>query len=43
MSVWIEKLDFLLEQQPTVTDPAQKFALRKQIEEAEQKIRELGG
>lgn len=42
-AVWQEKLDYLQQQEAIVSDPAQKFALKKQIEEAEQKIREFGG
>jgi hypothetical protein len=40
VELWQEKLDFLLEQEALLVDPAQKFALRKQIEEAREKIRE---
>ena len=43
LAVWREKLEFLLEQEPLAEGATQKFALRKQIEEARQKIRELGG
>ena len=43
LSVWSEKLAFLEEQEAIVADAAQKFALRKQIEEARAKILELGG
>jgi hypothetical protein len=35
--------DDLQQQEAIIADPAQKFALKKQIEEAEQKICELGG
>ena len=38
-----EKLEYLRQQEAIVSGPAQKFALTKQIEEAEQMIRELGG
>ncbi len=41
--IWIEKLDYLQQQEAMSYDPAQKFTLRKQIEEARAKIRELGG
>ena len=41
MSRWREKLDFLLEEEPLITDPDQKFALKKRIEEARAKLREL--
>lgn len=43
MSIWKEKLGYLREQEAFVSDPAQKFTLKKNIEEAETKIRELGG
>lgn len=43
LKVWQEKLDYLLEQEAVVSDPNQRFQLRKNIEEARQKIRELGG
>ena len=43
LETWLEKLDYLLDQESIVSDAAQKFTLRKQIEEAETKIRELGG
>jgi hypothetical protein len=43
LAVWQEKLAFLLEQEPLVTDVAQRFTLRKQIEEARKKVGELGG
>lgn len=43
MAVWKEKLEYLREQEAIIADPAQKFALKKQIEEAERKIHELGG
>ena len=43
LSLWREKLEFLREQEALAVDASQKFALRKQIEEAESKIRELGG
>ena len=38
MDIWREKLDYLLEQEAMTADPATKFALRKQIEEARNKI-----
>lgn len=41
--VWQEKLAYLQEQEAIAVDPDQKFRLRKLIEEARQKIRELGG
>ena len=43
VKVWQEKLDFLQQQEAVVADPAQKFALQKQIEEAQSRIRQLGG
>jgi TIR domain len=42
LAIWKEKLEFLEEQEAIAVDPAQKFALRKQIEEAKAKIREHG-
>ncbi|MEX1027232.1 MAG: TIR domain-containing protein [Candidatus Paceibacterota bacterium] len=42
VDVWREKLEFLRTQQAITSDASQNFALKKQIEEAEQKIRELG-
>lgn len=42
LETWKERVEFLRQQEAIVTDPSQKFALKKQIEEAEQKIRELG-
>lgn len=43
LALWREKLEFLREQEVITSDAAQKFALKKQIEEAQRKIRELGG
>jgi hypothetical protein len=43
LAIWKEKLNFLLEQEPQAEGATQKFALRKQIEEARKKIQELGG
>ena len=40
---WEEKLDYLLAQEPLLTDPAEKFRVAKQIEEARRKIGELEG
>ena len=40
---WKKRLAFLLEQEAVVSDPAQRFTLREQIEEAQDKIRELEG
>ncbi|MEM6252834.1 MAG: toll/interleukin-1 receptor domain-containing protein [Cyanobacteria bacterium P01_D01_bin.156] len=41
VAIWQEKLAFLQEQEAITVDPSQKFALKKQIEEAQQKNREL--
>ena len=41
IAIWKEKLAFFREQEAVTADPAQKFALKKQIAEAEAKIREL--
>ena len=38
LGVWREKLEFLQAQEPLITSPDQKFAIRKQIEEAEKRI-----
>ena len=43
VAIWQEKLAFLQEQEAITADPGQKFALKKQIQEAQQKIRELSG
>lgn len=43
LATWKEKLEYLQQQEAITSDAAQKFALKKQIEEAEEKIRELGG
>ena len=43
LGVWREKLDYLQQQEAILADPAQKFTVKKQIEEATQKIKELGG
>jgi len=43
LAMWREKLAFLQEQEALLSDPAQRFAVRKQIEEAQAKIQELGG
>jgi len=43
LATWKEKLEYLQEQEAITADPAQKFALKKQIQEAHQKIRDLGG
>jgi Tfp pilus assembly protein PilF len=41
LDTWRERLDFFQQQQGIVSDPDQKFALIKQIEEAKAKIAEL--
>ncbi|MBA2593415.1 MAG: toll/interleukin-1 receptor domain-containing protein [Gammaproteobacteria bacterium] len=43
IGLWQEKLAYFLEQEPLVADPAQKYALQKQIEECRTRIREFGG
>jgi tetratricopeptide (TPR) repeat protein len=43
LTLWQEKLAFLEEQEAIAVDPAQKFALKKQIDEARGKVREHGG
>lgn len=43
IDLWREKLTYFLVQEATVSDPSQKFTLRKQIQEALEKLRELGG
>jgi hypothetical protein len=43
LKIWREKLAYLEEQEAIAADAAQKFALRKQIEEATTKIQQLGG
>jgi hypothetical protein len=42
LGIWQEKLDYFL-QQEAIADPGQNSSLKKQIEEAKQKIEELGG
>ena len=41
LAIWQEKLDYLQQQEAITADAAQKFAIKKQIEEAKSKIREL--
>ena len=41
LAIWQEKLAYFQEQEAITADPAQKFALRKQIEEAKRQIQEL--
>lgn len=43
LAVWREKLDDLLVEEAKASDPNQKWALRGLIDEAKQKIAELGG
>lgn len=43
LKAWQEKLDYLQTQEAIASDATQKFALKKQIEEAQAKVRELGG
>lgn len=43
LAQWREQLEYLQVQEAIVADPAQKFALKKQIETAKGKIREYGG
>ncbi len=40
-SLWKDKLEFLLRQEPLITDPAQRFKIEREIEEARSKIEEL--
>jgi hypothetical protein len=41
LAIWREKLDYLQQQEAITSDHAQKFSLKKQIEEVRQKIQEL--
>jgi hypothetical protein len=43
VEIWEEKLCYLREQETVLSDPAQKFGVRKQIDEARARICELGG
>ncbi len=43
LALWKEKLDYLQQQEPVTTDANQKFALKRQIDETQRKIRELDG
>lgn len=38
VAIWQEKLDYLREQEAIVSDPSQKFSIRKLIQEAEGKL-----
>ncbi|MEM9367472.1 MAG: toll/interleukin-1 receptor domain-containing protein [Planctomycetota bacterium] len=42
LEIWREKLDYLQQQEATASVPEQKFAIKKSVEEAKQKIREIG-
>jgi hypothetical protein len=41
LATWKERLEFLQQQEAMTSDAAQKFTLKKQIQEAEARIREL--
>jgi hypothetical protein len=43
VAIWREKLAYFREQEAIASDPAQNFALKKQIEETEREIGELDG
>ncbi len=43
LSIWREKLAHLERELAIASDPAQKFSLQHQIEEAKEKIAELSG
>ena len=43
LDLWRQKLAYFEEQEAALSDPAQKFAIRKQIEEALSRIKQLGG
>jgi hypothetical protein len=43
VALWRKKLDFLLSEEAKAFDPAAKFKIQQDIEEARQKIRELEG
>ncbi len=43
IELWKEKLAYFQQQEVIASDPAQKFQLKKQIQECQQKITELGG
>ena len=43
VEIWRQKLKFLQAQEAITTDPGQRFQVRMQIEECQQKIRTLGG
>ncbi len=41
--LWSEKLAYLLKEEPLTVDPSLKFKLMKEIQEAQERIRSLGG
>jgi tetratricopeptide (TPR) repeat protein len=43
LGIWQKKLTFLQAEEAKASDPMQKFSIQQSIEEAEAKIRELGG
>jgi tetratricopeptide (TPR) repeat protein len=43
LAIWQKKLAFLQSEEAKASDPMQKFSIQQSIEEAEAKIRELGG
>jgi len=43
LDIWRERLGFFQKQEAIAADPAQKFAISNQIQEAKAKISELGG
>jgi hypothetical protein len=43
IAIWQEKLAFLLQEEAMAADATHKFAIKRQIAEAERKIKELGG
>jgi hypothetical protein len=42
LEIWQEKLDYFQQQEAIASEPEQKFSLKKLIEEAKRKIREIG-
>ncbi|MEN6490290.1 MAG: hypothetical protein ABFD66_15660 [Smithella sp.] len=43
LEIWQKKLDFLLAEEAKTADADQKFSIQQRIEEAQKKIKELGG
>ena len=43
IELWKERLAYFQHQEAIASDPAQKFQLKKQIQQCQQKIQELGG